>query len=120
VRASVAYKGSWVRRTRTFVRNGADARADAWFEGVIHGLEAGKPLGAQLAARTVDLSGAALKSWMAESCIGSYPLAETGSSRLPGSGVPAGGSFLVLTVALMLDGDPWIGGAPLIVGKTSL
>jgi hypothetical protein len=34
VRASIAYKGSWVRRTRTFARDAADAkavaRADAW------------------------------------------------------------------------------------------
>lgn len=120
VRASVAYKGSWVRRTRTFVRNSVDARANAWFEGIIRGLEAGKPLGAQLAARTAELSGATLKSWMAENCIGSYPLAEMVSSRSPGNGVPVGGGFLVLTVELMIGGNPWVGAAPLIVGKTSL
>jgi hypothetical protein len=30
------------------------------------------------------------------------------------------GQFLVLTVELTLDGAPWIGAAPLVVGRSSL
>ena len=40
VRASIAYKGCWVRRTRTFAKD--TAKADAWFDGVVRSLEAGQ------------------------------------------------------------------------------
>ena len=53
---------------------------------------------------------------MAESCTGSYPLSEVASSRAPGKDAPVNGQFLVLTVELTIDGAPWIGAAPLIVG----
>lgn len=119
VRASVAYKGCWVRRTRTFAKDGAGAKADAWFAGVVRTLEA-KPIAAQLAARMKDLPGAALKSWMAESCTGSYPLSAVASSRLPGKDAPGNGQFIVLTVELVIDGAPWLGAAPLIVGRAGL
>src|SRR5471030_1038586 len=42
VRASIAYKGCWVRRTRTFAKD--TAKADAWFAGIAQSLEAGKPI----------------------------------------------------------------------------
>ena len=49
VRASVAYKGAWVRRTRSFARDEAARRvyaaADAWLARVASSIEAGKPLG---------------------------------------------------------------------------
>ena len=61
VRASVAYKGSWVRRTRTFAADDAVGRAIPWFEGVIRGIEAGKPFAAQLAAHVKALSDATLE-----------------------------------------------------------
>ena len=120
VRVSLAYKGSWVRRTRTFAKHGAVAQADAWFAGVVRGIEAGKPIAGQLAARTEALSGATLAAWMVESCHGSYPLAVIASSRLPASEPPIDGSFLVLTVELVLDTGPWLGSAPLIVGAPAL
>ena len=56
VRASVAYKGCWVRRTRTFAKDGGAAKADAWFDGVVRSLEAGKPIAAQLAAKVKELA----------------------------------------------------------------
>ncbi len=57
---------------------------------------------------------------MAESCTGSYPLSAIASSRAPAKDAPVNGQFLVLTVELTLDGTPWIGAAPLIVGQSSL
>ena len=81
VRASIAYKGCWIRRTRTFVKDGGAAKADAWFDGVARSLEAGKPIGAQLAAKVKELPGAALQGWIAESCSGSYPLSAVASSQ---------------------------------------
>jgi hypothetical protein len=116
VRASVAYKGCWVRRTRTFAADGTAAKADVWFDGVTRSIAPNQPLAAQLAAHIKVLPGAVLQSWMAESCIGSYPLTVIASSRAPGNVAPADGQFLVLTIELTLDGAPWIGAAPLIAG----
>ena len=114
VRASVAYKGAWVRRIRSFARD-EDARrayaaADAWLARVASSIEPGKPLEAQLAAQVKALPGASLRMAMAESAIGSYPLAAI-------SGVSPEGSFLVLTVELSLDSIPWLGAAPAFVGQ---
>jgi hypothetical protein len=116
VRASIAYKGCWVRRTRTFAK---DAKADAWFDGVVRSLGAGKPIGAQLAVKLKELPGASLISWLAESCTGSYPLSAVASSRSPSKDVPMNDQYLVLTVELTLDGVRWIGAAPLIVGRAN-
>jgi Creatinase/Prolidase N-terminal domain len=118
VRASVAYKGCWVRRTRTFAKDGG--KADAWFDGVVRSLQAGRAIGGQLSARVSELPGATLKSWIAESCTGSYPLSAIASSRMPGKDAPSHGQFLVLTAELAVDGAPWIGAAPLVVGRGSL
>jgi len=115
VRASIAYKGCWVRRTRTFAKDDTAARADAWFAAVVKSIEAGKPLAAQLAAKVKELPGASLKSWSAESCTGSYPLSVVASSQ-----TTTNGQFLVLTVELKIDGAPWIGTEPLIVGRQNL
>jgi hypothetical protein len=116
VRASIAYKGSWVRRTRTFARDAAGAaacaRGQAWLDRLASSIEAGKPLGAQIGASTTWLPGAKLKSFLAESCIGSYPLEVT--ARMGGATAKAlsEGTFLVLTVELLIDGIPWVGAAP--------
>lgn len=114
VRASVAYKGCWARRTRTFGNDESIKKADVWFESVIGAFEAGKPVDAQLAALLPKLPGAELKSWMTECCTGSYPLTAVASSR-GGTHAPTEESFFVLTVELSLDGNPWIASAPAIV-----
>jgi hypothetical protein len=119
LRASVAYKGSWVRRTRTFARDPAGradvARADAWLENLVSSIAPARSIGAQIAARSGDLPGASINSWMAESPIGSYPLQAIASSRAPErDSVPAGG-FFVLTLELVVDGMPWLGAAPVFV-----
>ena len=116
MRASIAYKGAWLRRTRTFA--GDDkvvARADAWFEGVIRGIEAGKPISGQLAAHVEALSDATLEFWMVEGCVGSYPLSVIASSRMPGRDAPIEDGFFVLTIGLSLHGGHWIGTAPMMV-----
>jgi hypothetical protein len=118
VRASIAYKGCWVRRTRTLAKEAA--KADAWFDGVVRSLEPGKPFAEQLAAKAKELSGVTLTSWIAEGCTGSYPLSALASSRTPGKDAPVSGQFLVLTAELTVDGAPWIGAAPLIVGRGAL
>jgi hypothetical protein len=120
VRASVAYKGAWVRRARTFAADSATAEADRWFGGLVRSLEPGKPLTAQIAAKIKALPGASPVSWMAESCTGSYPLSVVSHSRAPQGDTVGDGQFVVLTVELSLDGAPWIGAAPTIAGKGML
>ncbi len=119
VRASVAYKGCWVRRVRTFTKD-STAKADDWFAELIQSLVADKPISSQIAAKTTKLPGAVLKGFSAESCVGSYPLSAIASSRLSDSTAPASGQFIVLTVELTVDGAPWIGAAPLIAGSKTL
>jgi hypothetical protein len=116
VRASIAYKGCWVRRTRTFAKNGSAAKADAWFAGVVQSIEPDKPLAAQLAEKLKALPGATLDSWMAESCVGSYPLSVVGSSRTSASSTPLNGQFLVLTIESTIDGAQCTSSAPIFVG----
>jgi len=120
VRASVAYKGNWVRRTRSFARDAAGAsaaaRGDAWLAGVVSALAPNVSLAGQLAAALKVLPGAALKSFMAESSIGSYPLEVVAASRASGSDALPAGSFVALSVELAIDGVPWLGAAPAFVG----
>ncbi len=117
LRASVAYKGSWVRRARTFARHAAArqavASADAWFEKLAGAIAADQSVGAQIAACINALPGATVTGWMAERSIGSYPLQAVASSSRASAGdvIPSGG-FMVLTVELALDGMPWLGAAP--------
>ena len=117
VRASVAYKGCWVRRTRTFARDGSAANIDAWFDRLVRSIEAGKPIGVQLAGKLEELPGASLKGWYIETCAGSYPLTAVAAMRAGGKDTPTAGQFLVLTIELSLDGAPWIGAVPFVVGR---
>jgi hypothetical protein len=117
VRASVAYKGCWVRRTRTFAKENSTANIDVWFGGVVHSIEAGKPIEVQLAGKLRELPGASLKGWYIETCAGSYPLMAIAAMRAGGEDTPTAGQFLVLTVELSLDGAPWIGAAPFVIGQ---
>lgn len=120
LRASVAYKGSWVRRVRTFAQDAAVRptieRLDIWFYSVLASLNPGRPLGDELVARIGALPGAKVISFMAESAIGSYPLEVIASSRGSDKDSPANGSFLVLTLELGLDRVRWLGAGPAFVG----
>jgi hypothetical protein len=123
VRASVAYKGSWVRRTRSFGRDAKGAHAvtsaDAWFARLLSWRSANQPLGisisAALAAELRSVNYSVLKSWIAESCKGTYPLEVVASLGSGGKYAPAAGTLFVLSVELVLDEVPWLGAAPVFV-----
>jgi hypothetical protein len=118
VRASVAYKGAWVRRTRSFARDAAGmaaaATGEVWLDRVARSLDPERALASQLVTELARLRGAKLLSWSAEGTIGSYPLEVVDSSDAAGRWSPA--AYLVLNVALDIDGVPWLGAAPAFVG----
>jgi hypothetical protein len=116
VRASVAYKGSWIRRTRTYAKDRSVVDADLWFKELIGGMQVGQPLTEQISTHLRALRGARLENWMAESCIGTYPLSTLALSDSPGRDVAAT-RFIVLTVVLLLEQGAWIGAAPFIGGE---
>jgi len=123
VRASIAYKGAWVRRTRSFARDpqgaSAIASADEWLAQLASSwVFAGQPLKSCIATPLVMLRAKEhvfRRSWMAESCKGSYPLEVVDSSRSPGSDALVAGTFLVTSIELTVDDVPWLGAAPVLV-----
>jgi hypothetical protein len=120
VRASIAYKGAWVRRTRTFAKEAAArqtiADVDAWFAQVLASIAPGRSLAEQVAAAIKRLPNADPKSWMAESCLGTYPLQAIAGAHTPGTAVPTDGDHLVLSLDLTIGGTPWLGAAPVVIG----
>lgn len=106
VRVTVAYKGSWVRRTRTFSYDPKDLpairRADAWFTELVSAARPGK-LDQHIQQQMGLLPNAMLHGWFAEAPVGTRPL----SVIEPNESAPA----LVLTAALNIDATPWCGAA---------
>jgi hypothetical protein len=117
VRASIAYKGAWVRRTRTFARDGAGRHAvepaNAWLDETCRAIDPAKPLAGQVETRVDALSGTALDSWMAEACIGSYPLQVVAASGSPAVQQTPGDNA-VLTLSLSIEGGFWLGAGPIM------
>lgn len=120
LRISAAYKGSWVRRFATFARDAegaaAASRGAAWFEEAIAGFDAQSLLAPQIDAAVARLPGGAAAHWMAEACLGSYPLEAIAGDGAATQRVPVAGSLVVLSLDLTIDAVPWSGGAPFILG----
>jgi hypothetical protein len=123
VRASIAYKGSWVRRTRSFATDEAGrtafARAERWLDQAVRALAAERPLAAQLDTSLAGVSGATLVNWLVESTVGSYPLEQVAGSGMGTQGAFPPRAFLVLSVNLVIDDIPWLGGAPAFVSPAA-
>jgi hypothetical protein len=122
VRASIAYKGAWVRRTKSVARDPQGARAmasaDAWLAEMASYISARDTLASQIRCNGHVLLRAAevhCRSWMVESCKGSYPLEVVDSSRSPDRDGQLPGTYLVLSVDLTVDDVPWLGAAPVFV-----
>src|SRR5262245_12396390 len=122
VRASIAYKGAWVRRTKSFARDPQGARAiasaDAWLTELASSINGRDTLLGQIGWKGPVLLRAAevhSRGWMAESCGGSYPLQVVDSSRSPSRDGFFPGRYLVLSVDLTVDDVPWLGAAPVFV-----
>jgi len=104
VRASVAYKGSWVRMVRTIGCDAAASRAAA----------------AQLAAAARGLPGergfADFSSWLVEGCRMAQPLEPLMGSRVVPTHPPAAGMLVSIAGRLDIGGAPVLIGAPALVG----
>jgi hypothetical protein len=123
VRASIAYKGAWVRRTRSFARDPQGAKAmasaDAWLAQILPRFVVGeRPLVSEIATPLPWLRPADnvfRRIWMAESCKGSYPLEVVDSWQSPSGNAQVAGTFLVFSVELTVDDVPWLGAMPIFV-----
>jgi hypothetical protein len=102
IRATVAYKGNWVRHVKSFSHADTDLesmrRADLWFDHF---------LGSGVSACETDFT-AQHVGWLTEAAIGTRPLAMVASSERPME-VPGHGPGLIKTRALTIDGVPWCG-----------
>jgi len=111
VRATIAYKGSWVRRIRSCARDAAEeaamGQADAWLDALAPAIDPAQPLGPQIAAALAVLAGATLETWFAESVMGTNPLAIMATPSADAATTPA----RVLTIRLSLGTIPWWGAA---------
>jgi hypothetical protein len=109
IRASVAYKGSWVRRTQTYSQDSGDRRtierADTWLRTVAAGIVPDRPLREQIQTAISDLSDAHLVDWMVEGSVGTRPLTPVASPTMPGETTRA--PALILSISLKAGALPW-------------
>ena len=113
IRASVAYKSTWVRRTRSFSTNAAIAARfaalDEAFAKCLATIDAGAPVARQIGAA---FPGAKLVHWSLEACVGSYPLEFIAGDEEAGDARDAKGAG-VLAVELHVDSARWLAQGPI-------
>jgi Xaa-Pro aminopeptidase len=102
VRASVAYKGSWVRMTRTIGCEASEVAA-AKFTGAVRGLPSGR-----------DFAG--FGAWLVEGCRLSQPLETLMGSRVAPAQPLVPGMIVSVQAQLDVDAAPVLIGAPALVG----
>jgi Creatinase/Prolidase N-terminal domain len=106
LRATVAYKGTWIRFVRTFGRDGAVASGDA--------------AAARLAAAVAQLPSArgfaSLSSWLVEGCRIAQPLEPLMGSRVSEPRPPLPRALVSVQASFEIDGRPVLVGAPALVG----
>lgn len=106
VRLGVAYKGHWVRLTRSFSPNGEDEAVSSWIADVVPGIFAGGD--PEQALRAAAPEGFALAGLEAEACTGCAPLS-------PVAALPAG-AVVSLTLAAYGPDGPVFAGEALLTG----
>jgi hypothetical protein len=122
IRATVAYKGSWVRRTETYARDSEEQftieRTQAWFDVLLARLEPKRDLQNQIAAAIASLPDAQLAGWMTEAPVGTRPLAVIASLDHP-AGSLSESRALILTLSLDIGGLPWCGAGLVRLGESA-
>ena len=103
LRATVAYKGAWVRLVRSFCERPVAQQAAVQF--------------AQAVARLPDDSGFYdFRSWLVEGCRMTQPLDPLMGSRFGVAHPPMPGALVSVQGALAIDGRPVLVGAPVLLG----
>jgi Creatinase/Prolidase N-terminal domain len=106
VRASVAYKGSWVRRVVTIDRDAMAAGAE----------EAETAFAEAVARLPDDRALSQFASFMVEGCRLSQPLETLMGSRVADPRPPAAGAVVSVQACIEVDGRPILLGAPALLG----
>jgi Creatinase/Prolidase N-terminal domain len=111
VRASVAYKGCWVRRTRTLLRDeGRNPAAGATCE------RAAARFAAALAQLPDPRALEQFASFLVEGCRIAQPLEPLMGTRMADNRPPAAGAVVSVQAAIIEDGQPILLGAPALIG----
>ena len=108
VELSIAYKATWVRLARCFALDAPQSwlHAQRWVSDWatrITGDAAGPPPGV-------------ITFWSLEACVGSKPFSVVASAIGPRGTVPAG-TLSCFSIKLQLPDGPWLGGAPVVIGR---
>ena len=104
LRASVAYKGTWVRLVRSFTDKLRHDEATARFAAAV----------AQLPQAYAF---AGFSSWLIEGCRIAQPLAPLLGSRMHEQGALAPHALVSVQASLVIDGRPVLLGAPALLGR---
>ena len=108
VRATVAYKGFWIRRTASLSQGEAP---ESWADAAarLRTIEAELSTGGDLPAK---MSG--FKWWAAVGPLGGHPLADLAGSNAPTRKIGAG-SIISLSLRIDTHDGPWLGGGPVLL-----
>jgi hypothetical protein len=105
LRASVAYKGTWVRLVRSFCERAIAQQAAVRL--------------AQAAAQLPSGAGfVGFSSWLVEGCRMSQPLDPLIGSRVDGAKPPLPGSLVSVQAVLTISGQTVLVGAPVLLGQS--
>ena len=108
LRATVAYKGCWIRLGRTFFRYGTFT--DRY-------RQAAEKFAAAVANLPSDRAFTKFPFWLIEGCRLAQPLAPLMGSRVADMLSPAGGMLITVQVRFDIDGQPIYLCAPALLGK---
>ena len=118
IRATVAYKGNWVRCTKTYSRDEKDrlaiARADARFREMLSHIDLRRPLTDQIAV----IGNITPDDWIIEAASGTTPLAVVASSK-DARANPHHGPALIVSANATIENVPWCGAGLAALGESA-
>ena len=107
LRATVAYKGTWIRLVRTFEDDGVATPNE----------EAAVRFAAAVAELPSERGFAGAASWLVEGCRIVQPLEPLLGSRVAEPITPAAGTLVSVQATIDVDGRPVLLGAPALIGR---
>ena len=107
LRATVAYKGTWIRLVRTFEDDGVAMPSE----------EAAVRFAAAVAELPSERGFAGAASWLVEGCRIAQPLEPLLGSRVAEPITPAAGTLVSVQATIDVDGRPVLLGAPALIGR---